>query len=135
MSAFNWVNFVLIIIIIIILIVIIIIYVNDRSNILSSGIALIVINGPTTGTADNFVMSGNMIYVNQSSSVLTLTVSATSDQAAGQLAYVKNNTSNNLIVVGGTANIDSNTLGNTITNGETAIYMATNSSNAWLRLS
>ena len=139
-NTFNWINFVLIVIILIYIIVVTILYFVDRNNTISTGIPLNIIEGTKIGSTDTFTMRGNYVYIaqsnqSQSRNGFILNLNTSSSQAKGNVSYIKNTTSSNITVRGTTAIINVAGLTNTITGGQTGVYLAMDDSKTWMRIS
>jgi hypothetical protein len=138
-STLTWINLLLIVIIIIYLIVITIIHGNNHSQTENNGVPLNQIFGVQTGTSESFTFRGNYIYIGQSNvtngNPFILNVGTSDTQVSGQISYVKNTTSNNMIIRAD-RNVFLNFAGlnSTVESGQTAAFMATNSQGSWIRL-
>ena len=139
MSSFSWVNFLLILGIIIYLIIITVVYSINTNNTNSSGVPLNIVYGTKTGSSDIYTMRGNYIYLAQSTQIQSrngfiLNINSDGSQAVGQVSYIKNTTNGNLTIRGSTATINIAGLNTTISNGQTAAFLATDTNGTWMRL-
>lgn len=138
-NTFNWINFVIIIIVVVYLIIITIVYFTNLNSTSDNGVPINLIQGTKTGSTDTFTMRGNIMYLAQSSQTQSrngfiLNVNTSNDQQTGQVSYIKNTTSSNITIRGNTASINVAGLTNTITGGQTGVYLATDDGTNWMRI-
>lgn len=135
-GAFNIVNFILILIVIIAVVAFFLLFQTHRNSITKFGISYKIQDGVTSGTTDSMTTGGNNLYIVNSSSPLTLTVMSSTDNQAGRIILIKNNTSNNTTLVGesGKVTLNSGQLNLTVTPGQTAYFLNTDGKDMFLRL-
>jgi hypothetical protein len=133
-SYLSWINLALIILIIVFLIIIAILFFNYQGVVEIFGVPYTIQPGTLTESSDIMVLTGNQIYIAQSSVPLTLTLNRGSNQGAGRTAGIKNNTGNNLTLLAGTIKFSVGQINNTVNVGETAWLLSTDNTDSWLRL-
>lgn len=98
------------------------------------GITLVLQKGVTSGSTDTMTTGGNNLYIGQSSEALSLTISANDENKEGRELFIKNNSSNNITLKGGTGvTLQDGRLNLTVTSGQTAAFVGTGG-NSFLRL-
>lgn len=134
-SALSVVNLILIIIIIIALIILFYLFVTNRSEIINQGIAYNIIMGTSSATTDTMVANGNNLYIARSTSPLTLTIQSGQSNINGRYFLIKNNSTNNVTLVGGTGvTLNAGRLNLSVTPGQTAQFVNMGGSGSFLRL-
>lgn len=133
-SYLSWINLVIIIVIIIALIIMAILFFNHQTFVEVFGISYTITEGTTTESSETISLAGNQIYIANSSMPVTLTLNKNSDQDQGRLVGIKNNSGSNVTLMAGTIKFDVGQLNNTVTVGQTAWLLSTDTTDGWLRL-
>ena len=136
--GFDLLNLFLAVLAIVGVIVVFFLFNTHRTNAERHGLAYNVQEGVTTGTTDTMDISINTMYIVNSSSPITLTVALGTGYTpvVGRVFAIKNNTTNNTTLQGepGGVTLDAGQLNLTVTPGQTAQFMATNTTGTYLRL-
>lgn len=133
-SYLSWINLVLVIIIIIVIIILTVVFSSHRTELEQYALAYQIQTSSSTATTDTMTLSGNQMYIDQSSSALTLTLNTGSNHLKGRYVFIYNNSGNDITLKSGTAMVSEGQLNMTVTKGEEAKLVSVDTKNTWLRV-
>jgi len=99
---------------------------SQKNTITTYGISWKIQRGKTSGSSDTMTTGGNDLYIGQSSEALNLTILPSESNKEGREIGVKNVSTQNIVMKGGTGvTLDAGGLNLTVTPGQTAIFVNT----------
>ncbi len=128
-SAYDWKTWIFVLIIIIIIAIIILFIIGSiqstRTNSINTfGVSWRIQRGKTTGSTDVMTTGGNNLYIGQTPEALTLSISPSNDNEEGREIAIKNNSTQNIILKGGSGvTLREGQLSLTVIPGQTAIFV------------